>query len=135
MLVKFLRQNWKSMGRYLLVGLCVYAIEYLVYLGLVFNEWLSPLFANAVAKVIAGLVGYFMHRLYTFGKPFYDGLATDFWRYAAILLINIPLFGGIFYLVSLLVTNILWIKVIADILCIAIAYLQTRFIVFRYVSN
>lgn len=123
------------MGRYLLVGLVVYAIEYSVYLGLVLHAWLSPLFANAIAKVIAGLSGYFLHRLYTFGKPFHDGLLVDFCKYAAILLINIPLFGGIFYLVSLVVANFIGVKVIADILCVVIAYLQTRFIVFRYAAG
>lgn len=133
--MNFLRQNWKSIGRYLVVGLCVYAIEYGVYLGLVLNNWLSPIVANAAAKVIAGLSGYFLHRLYTFGKPFYDGLVADFCRYVAILLINIPLFAGIFYLVSLLIPNFIWVKIVSDVFCIAIAYLQTRFFVFRYASN
>lgn len=123
------------MGRYLVVGLCIYAIEYIVYLGLVFNNWLSPIVANAAAKVIAGLSGYFMHRLYTFGKPFYDGLVADFCRYVVILLINLPLFAGIFYLVSLLIANFIWGKIVSDMFCIVIAYVQTRFFVFRFGSN
>jgi putative flippase GtrA len=132
---EFFRQNWKSMWRYLLVGLCVYAIEYGVYVGLIFIEWLTPIVANTTAKIIAGLAGYFLHRLYTFGKPFLDGLLADFGKYVAILLINVPLFAGVFYLVSLVTTNLILIKVVADIFCVLIAYLQTRFLVFRYVRT
>lgn len=127
----FLRNNFLSILRYIAVGTFVYVIEYCCYLLLILYLSAAPLYANAIAKVIAGFFAYFFHRIYTFKKNFYEGLYKDFAKYVAVLLINIPLFSFIFYLVNLIGLDYKITKIIADIFCIAIAYLQTRFFVFN----
>lgn len=119
------------MCRYIVVGIFVYGIEYFCYLLLILYFYFSPLFANATAKVVAGLVAYFFHRVYTFRKNFYEDLYMDFAKYVVVLLINIPLFGLIFYAVNLIGLDYKITKIIADIFCIFIAYVQARFLVFN----
>lgn len=128
---EFLRNNFLSMCRYVVVGILVYGIEYCSYLLLIAYCSVAPLYANAIAKIIAGLLAYFFHRIYTFKKSFSEGLYKDFVKYVVVLLINLPLFGVIFYLVNLGGLDYKITKVIADVFCIAIAYLQTRFFVFN----
>lgn len=130
-IIDFLRNNFASLGRYGIVGIFIYGIEYTSYLLLILGCSAIPLYANAAAKIIAGLMGYLLHRVYTFKKSFRDGLYKDFVKYVAVLLINIPLFSLIFYGISLAGLDYKITKILADVICIAIAYLQTRFLVFN----
>lgn len=130
-IVNFLHNNFSSMCRYVVVGVLVYGVEYGSYLLLILCCSVAPLYANAVAKIAAGFVAYFFHRIYTFKKSFSDGLYKDLAKYVALLLVNVPLFSVIFYAVNLIGMDYKITKIIADVFCISIAYLQTRFLVFN----
>jgi putative flippase GtrA len=133
--IDFFRSNFLSMCRYIVVGIFVYGVEYISYLSLILYCSVAPLYANAAAKIIAGFIAYFFHRIYTFQKSFYEGLYKDLVKYVAVLLFNVPLFSVIFYAVNLFGLDYKVTKIIADIFCIAIAYLQTRFLVFNTTSK
>lgn len=135
MLVKFVKDNFLSICRYVLVGAGVYGVEYILYLLAVLSFSVAPLYANAVVKIIAGLFGYFFHRIYTFKKDFKDGFVKDLSKYVAVLIVNIPLFSLIFSAIAWLELDFKITKIIADIFCILIAYLQTKFLVFGVVEN
>jgi putative flippase GtrA len=137
-LVKILtlvKDNVASLFRYLTVGLIVYGVEYFLYLILVGTVLVSPLYANAQAKVVAGLLAYILHRVHSFKKDFHDGLLRDLAKYIGVLAINIPLFGAVFYAVSLVSLDYKTTKLIADVFCIGIAYLQARLIIFNQSSR
>lgn len=130
-LIRFIKNNVGSMSRYFMVGVVVYGVEYVVYLLLVLQFSILPLYANGEAKVVAGLIAYFLHRMHTFQKEFDDGIYRDFVKYLSVLIVNIPLFGFVFYVISLIGLDFKITKVMADVFCICIAYLQARFFVFK----
>lgn len=130
-LIDFIKNNLAQLIRYGFVGGLVYGIEYALYLLFIYQCAVMPIYANATAKVAAGVIAYFLHRKLTFRKKTSADLHSDFVKYAACLLINIPLFGIIFYLVSLVGMNIILTKVLADVICIMVAYIQTKYLVFR----
>jgi putative flippase GtrA len=80
-LVDFFRNNFLSMCRYVLVGSFIYGVEYCGYVLLIVCCSAVPLYANAAAKIIAGLIAYIFHRVYTFKKSFSEGLYNDFVKY------------------------------------------------------
>ena len=130
-MISFIKGNFIQLIRYGLVGGLIYAIEYALYLLCIYKFVVEPVYSNALAKVIAGIVAYFLHRHFTFRKKTNDDVHSDLVKYMTCLLINVPLFGLIFYLISLAGMNIILTKVVADITCIMIAYLQTKYLVFR----
>jgi len=135
MVITFIKNNFLSICRYVVVGAGVYGIEYLLYLAFVLNLGVLPLYANASAKIVAGLTGYFFHRIYTFKKGFKGGLSKDLAKYMAVLLVNIPLFSLIFVAIAWVGLDFKITKLIADVFCVAIAYLQTKFLVFGMAEN
>jgi len=134
-IITFLKSHVATLIRYGLVGIVIYAIEYLVYLTLIFGLAVIPVYSNMAAKVVAGLIGYFLHRKFTFQKQSSHDVHSDLLKYVICLAINIPVAGIVFYSVSLLGYGLNVTKIIADVICILIAYLQSRYLVFKPAVN
>lgn len=118
-------------ARYLVAGALTYALDFSVFLILTDLAGTAPVYANVVAKLAGGVFSFFSHRMFTFGIRESAGSRRQAVRYFAALAVNVPLFAAVFVAVHAVLRHDLATKVVSDILCIAIAYLEMKFMVFR----
>ena len=116
--------------RYVAVQLSAYVIDLGVFLLLVREGPEYALFANVVAKLLAGLFAFFLHRLVTFEIRDGRRISNEAVRYALLLLLNIPL-------TSLLLLGVLSVwphpataKIATDVMALGFTYAMTRSLVF-----
>jgi putative flippase GtrA len=130
-LLIFVKSHIKTLFKYVLVGLFVYLVDYLTYLGACNYLGFLPIYANIIAKIVGASVAFFLHRSFTFKQQNVGAIKAEFFRYAGCVLVNIPLFSIVFFLVSLVGLDYRVTKIIADVFSVLISYLQAKFFVFN----
>jgi putative flippase GtrA len=116
--------------RYGLVQAFAYAIDMGGFLALLWTGLASPLVANVIAKIAAGLFAFLAHRHFTFGT----GARTNTWsqgtRYFALLGLNIPLSSGLLALMLLWIPQPPLAKFVSDVVIVAVTYWVSKLVVF-----
>lgn len=116
--------------RYTIIQLLAYVIDIGGFLLLLHAQLLPPVLANILGKLAAGVFAFFCHKRFTFRVGGGRGTAGQAARYFTLLALNIPLSS------SLLALQLVWIndtaaaKIIADIVCVALTYLLSKYLVF-----
>ena len=117
--------------KYLFVGVMIYLIELGTFLVLTFLESELYLFANIAAKVFAAGCGFFLHKHITFSWDQEHNTRSQLIKYIALLLFNLILASTMLYVsVEILNLNVFIMKLIIDIIVIALAFLISRRFVF-----
>lgn len=122
-----------STTRYLLVGGLIYFIDIISFVGSVSafgrNYYLV---ANIFAKTVAAIVGFFLHKYFTFsGDQHYD-TRWQFMMYIGLFVFNTFLSSIlVFLLIDLLQLTAIPSRIAVDVIVTGIAYLISKKIVFR----
>lgn len=83
--------------RYILIQIGAYAIDFGWFLAVTKMGLLSPVAANAVGKVLAGVFGFVAHRSFTFRVSDARNGRAEAIKYFTLLGINIPLASGLLW--------------------------------------
>ncbi|WP_197460166.1 GtrA family protein [Sphingorhabdus sp. M41] len=118
--------------RYLIVGGLVFAFDFGVFTGLLLlnPHWLFA--ANIAGKIGGALLGFFLHRHFTFSWQKRQRASTQFISYGAVLLLNLIISSGLVYLfvISMNIEALIG-RLFSDIVTIVLAFLLSRNLVFR----
>lgn len=119
-------------ARYGLVGVCVFATDFLGYwtiLQALPGAWLA---ANIAGKSTGALLGFLLHRHFTFSWQHRDGGARQLIAYICLFTANLALSSGLLWLlVEGAHLNDLVAKVLADVVVIATSFVVSRTWVYR----
>jgi putative flippase GtrA len=118
-------------SRYVAVQIVAYGIDMGVFLLLASGLALHPLAANVVAKLLAGAFAFVVHRRLTFAVHGKGGGRAQLVKYAALLALNIPAASVVLALLLPWVQPAAAAKFLADVLCVAVTFLASRYLVFR----
>ena len=130
--------TWRGqVGRFLASGLCVVALDYLVFIALTSLSPQGYVAANVAGKSAGALSGFFLHKHYTFaGGRQRKSTLVQLVLYFALYVTNMALSTLIIHLcVMLLGWNDLHAKVIADGIVIAGSFLVSRLLVFTHSTS
>lgn len=119
-------------ARYGLVGLAVVAADFLVYLaGLaLFPD--AYLAGNVCGKATGALLGFVLHKRFTFSWRQKDSGARQFVSYIALFLANLAISSALLWLlVGRIGANAVIAKVMVDVVVIAISFIASRLWVYR----
>ena len=122
MLIKFIRYN--------LVQIAAYALELLVFL-LMMKAWNHIISSNVVAKIMAAIFAFILHKHFTFNKSKTKKFFKEAFKYFAILPINILLGTFILVIISDLLTQQWLSKILSDIFGVGVSFLLVHYIVFK----
>lgn len=118
-----------EVARYVSVGLLTYVIDISVYLLVVAIDARLYLAANAAGRIVGAIVGFFLHRSWTFKTEDRPALLTQAWQYLGLLLISMALSSAVLVaLVDLMKLPPAWARVATDVIVIGVVYLASRFI-------
>ena len=122
--------------RYVLVGLLIYAIDISVYALIV---WFYPdyyIAANLLSRITSAVVGFFLHRNFTFSWDHEHGLSRQVVSYLLLLGFNLLLSSvALFFLVDVLDIAEIPGKLITDAMVIVVAFVASRLLVFGQQRN
>lgn len=123
--------------RYLCVGSVVYLIDTGGFAALTVLYGADQfLIVNLLSKAVAATIGFVLHKKITFRRHQMDGIARQFCRYVALLLINLGISSLLLYA---MIDSLAWPtiigKVATEIVVTVIAFLASRIIVFRPVAG
>lgn len=121
--------------RYIAIGAATYGLDIGLFLLLIKINIISPIVANIVSKLAAGIFGFIAHRSFTFRIKTEQHKIQHALRYFSLLAINIPLFSAIFAATLIWITDPKTAKVASDIICVILSYLQSRYFVFTKKVN
>lgn len=117
--------------RYLIVGGLVFAFDFGVFTGLLLinAHWLFA--ANIVGKIAGALLGFFLHRHFTFSWQQRQSGLMQFLSYGAVLLLNLMISSGLVYLfvISMNIEAVIG-RLLSDIITIFLAFILSRNLVF-----
>jgi len=117
--------------RYLIVGGLVFAFDFGVFTGLVLinAHWLFA--ANIAGKIAGALLGFFLHRHFTFSWQKRQSGLRQFLSYGAVLLLNLIISSGLVYLfvISMNIEAVIG-RLLSDIITIFLAFILSRNLVF-----
>jgi len=123
-----------QVGRYLLVQVFAYCIDYGIFVLSFLVFALDVLVSNVLSKLAAGAVAFFLHRYFTFSGRVRRAVLREAIPYALILFLNIPIASGILVILSYIFPD-LFAKLLSDAICVAVNFLLSRLIVFRSASG
>lgn len=119
-------------ARYGLVGLCVFAADVLVYLACLAAAPHAFLLGNACGKATGALLGFVLHKRFTFSWRQKDSGLRQLASYIGLFLSNLALSSGLLWL---LVTPIglgaVFAKLMVDMIVIAVSFFVSRLWVYR----
>ncbi len=124
----------KSLVIYVVVGLGVVAVDYAVFLVLTALS-VVPLVANAAAKVTSATVGFFGHSYLSFAGNKALSPVQQVFRYLVLLLLNMALTSLVIAVALGLDWAKLHAKLLADAVAFVVAYLFSRYFVYRRTPN
>ncbi len=107
-----------------------YAIDMGLFLVLLNLIGMELVLANISSKGVSAVFSFFAHRAYTFPQADRNAKARQITMYALVVAVNIPLATAILALLVKWIEQPALAKFIADLLCVGISYLQTRYLVF-----
>ena len=118
--------------RYGIVGAIVVACDYLVFTAILLAAPAVYLAANLGGKVAGALLGFFLHRHFTFSWEQRHGARRQFVSYCAVLLGNIALSTALLWLlVEQVQANAFLARIATDAVVIVVAFLPSRLWVYR----
>lgn len=123
-------------GRYILVGGIIYAFDFLIFSIFVLIDSDLYVIGNIVARILGALLGFFLHRNWTFKTEYKLTKKNQLFMYLLLLLGNI--FASsflLFILVDLLLINELYARIITDAIIIIFTFLISKFFIFMGVKN
>ena len=94
------------------------------------------LIANIVAKITAAVVGFFLHKHFTFSWQQRDGWARQAILYVFLFVLNIGLSTTLFHAcVDLSSLPLLPSKIATDVIIVLTGFVMSRYVVFRAVRH
>lgn len=117
--------------RYLAIQVLAYGIDMGAFLFALHFELLGPIFANIVAKLVAGCFAFVAHRSFTFGVTGRSLIGRQTVRYFLLLAINIPIASAILALVLQWVPAPAIAKFLSDVVCVAVSYVLSKYFIFN----
>lgn len=120
-----------QVGRYLLVGLAVYAVDLSTYAMII---WLAPdgyLLANVCGKLAGAASGFLLHKHLTFGGPQRHGADRQLIFYGGLLLFNMAGSSGLLWLVVAQGGDKLIARIAIDCLVVMFSFLAMRLLIYR----
>ena len=117
--------------RYLAIQVLAYGIDMGAFLFILHFGLLDPIFANIVAKLLAGCFAFVAHRSFTFGVNDGSLIGRQTLRYFLLLAINIPIASAILALVLQWVPAPAVAKFLSDAVCVVISYALSRHFIFN----
>ncbi|MBT2338996.1 MULTISPECIES: GtrA family protein [Pseudomonas] len=115
--------------RYAAIQLLAYALDMGTFLLLMAFSKDEPVLANIVAKGLAGLFAFFLHRHFTFKSNHGSGKVQAL-SYFSLLAINIPLASVLLSVGLYFVDNPTVVKFVADVACVFMTYWISKLFVF-----
>lgn len=120
--------------KYGLVGIVVYSFDYSIYFFIVSISYEHYLLANILGKVSGALLGFYLHRKWTFKKGNYRfNSHSQFIKYIVLFGFNI-VFSSILLFVAESYSYILDIRIsriLIDVLIITTAFLVSKLLIFK----
>ena len=117
--------------RYVAVQLLCYGVDLGIFILVLEHVHASPAVANVASKLAAGLVGFSLHRLFTFRATGQEDIARQAFKYTVLLLLNIPLTSIVLVGLLHIIPGPAYAKIVSDVICVGISFLLTRHVVFR----
>lgn len=119
-----------SFIRYILIQILAYGIDMGSFQAALRFTAISPVCANVLAKLAAGLFAFLVHRHYTFQGADTGSAHQQALKYFTLLGINIPIASGLLALLLQWLPSPTVAKFISDVICIAITYAISKRFVF-----
>ena len=117
--------------RYIAIQVSAYGIDVGAFLILLTTEQVTPVFANVMAKIAAGIFAFLAHRHFTFSAARGTAAGGQAVKYFALLLINIPVASAILALLLIFVYEPVLVKLVADVICVGMTYLLSKKFIFN----
>ena len=119
--------------RYLMVGCLIYSVDILLFSGILSILGDKQYFiANAIAKTLAAIFGFFLHKKFTFSGDHQLGARRQFMMYIGLFLFNIVLSSAlIFLLVGFMLLPPLQSRIATDVVVTITAFISSQKIIFR----
>lgn len=118
--------------RYLIVGGLVYSLDVGLFIVLAAFARSYYLEINVVAKTVSAIVGFVLHKRFTFSWEQRHSIKRQFVLYVLLFVFNISMSTGLIYLlVGRLSLPTLPTRIAVDMVVIATAFLVSRYMVFR----
>lgn len=116
--------------RYILVQTLAYLVDMSTFL--ICLDWinLGVIYANILSKISAGFFAFFIQRKFTFKVNTNEKIGKQASLYFIFLFINIPIASVMLFLTVQLFSESIVAKFFADILCLGISYLLSKFFIF-----
>ena len=125
----------RQFSRYLGVQVVAYGIDMGVFLLLTGLLATGPLWANVAAKIAAGAFAFVAHRRITFQTHGQPGSMAELLKYSLLLAANVPASSGLLWLLLPYLHPPALAKLAADVGCVALTFLLSRYVVFRRVEK
>ena len=118
--------------RYFAVGISVVIIDFFTFLLLIYFFPQAYMVANIAGKSAGALIGFFIHKHFTFGGEQERSTVLQLLLYSCLYLANISLSSFVIY-VGVEVIELLAVpaKIVADVLVTANSFVFSRFFVFK----
>ena len=118
--------------RYFAVGIGVVILDFLSFLLFVFFWPQAYVLANIVGKSVGSLVGFFIHKHFTFAGKQARSTILQLLLYTTLYLANMVLSSFVIYIgVEIIELSTVLSKLVADILVTANSFILSRFLVFK----
>lgn len=116
--------------RYVAIQVLAYAIDMGVFLVVLKAALFTPIMANVLGKVAAGIFAFVAHRVFTFRVAERSSKKQQAIRYFLLLSLNIPLSSAVFSIMLAFISNPVAAKFIADVVCVVLTYGLSKHFVF-----
>jgi putative flippase GtrA len=117
-------------ARYVVIQVVAYGVDMVTFLFLLHLSAWQPILANAAAKVLAGTFAFLAHRRVTFAVHRAGGAWSQSLRYAALLLVNIPISSLLLGLALTVVPHPTAAKILSDVIAVGFTFWLSRRYVF-----
>lgn len=119
-------------GRYILVGGVVYVFDFLIFSFFVFVNADLYVIGNIVARISGALLGFFLHRNWTFRAEYKHNKKNQLFMYMSLLSVNILSSSMLlFILVDLILLGELYARIITDIVIVAFTFIISKLFIFN----
>jgi putative flippase GtrA len=115
-----------SLSKYILVQLFAYMLDIILFILATSFGLLGPIISNILGKILAGSVAFIGHRVITFNDNSGEYNHKQSYRYIALLAINLPISSILLTFALLLIDNVVFAKVTADLILVLINYWVSR---------
>ncbi len=117
--------------RYTAIQFLAYGIDMITFFLVLSMEAVDPIFANVMAKLIAGFFAFIAHRNFTFLAANNVSPRGQAIKYFLLLGFNIPLSSAILVFLLIFFPEPVLAKFIADVICVGLTYLFSKYVIFK----